>query len=357
MNKNINKIKVAITTSCNLGCSYCFVNRTGEAMNLISAKRSVDLLLSSPGQDKLFSMYGGEPLLNFKLIKDICPYALLEARKLNKNLTVSICTNGTLLTREHLSFFRKFGVKLIISMVGDRFSHNRFRKFKNACNSYEIIAKKIPLVLKGIPAKNLGVSFCMFPSLADSIENDFHHLLKLGFRYFNFEIIREYEKWTQDKINKFALKFAKITEYVFSEISKKNFIFLNPVNWEIKYRLLTKSLEGSCPFGYNLEVYPDGSMAFSPFLLNSVKKDNYIIGNINMGFVRFNNCRFSLNNEKCLRCEGDYHKGYAFDERASIVQRLYHFMCLETARRIKKNAPRVRAFSDYIKKIKEKVCF
>ena len=141
MNKNINKIKIAITTFCNLDCSYCFVNRTNEIMRLDSAKKAVDLLLSSAGPDKLLSIYGGEPLLNFKLIRDVCPYALSEARKLNKDLIISICTNATLLNQEHLDFFKKFGIKLIISMVGSKISHNRFRKFDDDRNSYEIIFK------------------------------------------------------------------------------------------------------------------------------------------------------------------------------------------------------------------------
>ena len=357
MNKNINKIKIAITTACNLNCSYCFVNRTKETMRLESARKAVDLLLSSAGTDKLFSIYGGEPLLNFKLIKEICPYALSEARKLNKNLIISVCTNGTLLNQEHLDFFRKFGIKLIISMVGSKISHNRFRKLNSNRNSYEIILKKLPLVFKSMPAQNLGVSFCVFPSLAGNIGKDFNHLLTLGFKYINFEIIREYEKWTQKRIERFTSEFKKISGYVFSEISKGNFIFLNPVNWEIRYGVLTKSLGARCPFDYKLEVYPDGSMAFSPFLLNSVKKDDYIIGNINKSFVRFDSCKFNLKSVRCQRCEGDYLENYPFDERASMVYKLCGLICLEMAKKIQENAHRVKVFRDYIDIIKQKVCF
>jgi len=357
MNKDINKIKIAITTACNLDCNYCFVNKTNEKMNLNTAKKTIDLLLFSRGKDKLLSIYGGEPLLNFKLIEMICPYAQSQAKRLNKNLIISICTNATLLTKAHLDFLRKYNIRLIISMVGNKISHNRFRRFNNNYGSYEIIAKKLPLVFKNIPPEYLGVSFCIFPSLVNSIERNFEHLLKLGFRYINFEIIREYEEWSLNRIGKFVLELSKIIKYILSEIPKKNFIFLNPVNWEIKYHILTKSLGISCPFNYKLEVYPKGEIAFSPFLLNSSQKENYIIGNINKSFFRFDSCRFNPKSSKCQRCEYDYFKDYSSDEGASKAYRLYHLLCLKAAKEIQNHACKIKPFGDYVREIKERICF
>jgi uncharacterized protein len=353
---NINKIKIAITTACNLDCNYCFVNKTKETMNLNTAKKAVDLLLSSGKGDKLLSIYGGEPLLNFGLIEMICPYAQSQARKLSKNLIISICTNSTLLTKAHLDFFRKYNIRLIISVVGNKIFHDRFRRFNNK-GTYEIIAKKLTLIFKSISPEYLGVSFCISPSLVNNLEENFGHLLNLGFKYINFEIIREYEQWTLDRIEKFASELKKVMKFILSEIPKKKFIFLNPINWEIKYRGLTKSLGINCPFNYKLEVYPIGEMTFSPFLLNSPQKENYIIGNINKSFFRFNNCRFNPKNNKCQRCEHDYFKDYNSDEGASKAYRLYGLLCLKMAKEIQNYAGKIKSFHDYVREINERVCF
>ncbi len=129
-NKRINRIKLTITTQCNLNCDYCFVKKTNEYMELATAKNSVDLLLRSQGKDKLLSIYGGEPLLNFKLIEKISPYAISQAEKLKKNLIITVCTNATLLEEKYLDFFKKYNIKLIVSLAGEKSGQDKFRNFQ-----------------------------------------------------------------------------------------------------------------------------------------------------------------------------------------------------------------------------------
>lgn len=358
MNKDICKIKLAITTECNIDCKYCFVNKTNQQMGFNTAQKAIDLLLSSKGKNKLLSIYGGEPFLNFKLLEKIIPYAASQAQKLKKDLIISICTNGTLLTKEHLDFLKQHNIRLIISMVGNERDHNKFRKFINNKGSYRVIIKKLPLIFLYIPQRHLGVSFCIFPSLIDRMDNSFKHLINLGFNYVNFEIIRGYEKWSLAKIKRFVLELKKVIGYIFSKIPERNFIFLNPINWEIKYRSLTQSLVSHCPFNYELEVYPKGEIAFSPFLLNSPRRDKYIIGNINKSHLeRFNDCRFNSKSSKCQRCKYDYFKDYDSDKGADEVYKLYHLLCLKASRRIQYYAYKIKSYKDYIREIKNKVCF
>jgi len=357
MSKYINKIKLAITTECNLNCNYCFVKKTNERMKLSTAEKAIDLLLESKGEDKILSIYGGEPYMNFELVEEIIPYAIDKAKKLNKNLTISTCTNFTLLEEKHLLFLKKYNIRLIISMIGEKRDHDRMRKFYNNKGTYDSILKKLTLLFEIVPRENIGISFCIFPSTVENMENNFYHLINLGFNYINFEIIREYEEWSLNRIGKFVLELSKIIKYILSEIPKKNFIFLNPVNWEIKYHILTKSLGISCPFNYKLEVYPKGEIAFSPFLLNSSQKENYIIGNINKSFFRFDSCRFNPKSSKCQRCEYDYFKDYSSDEGASKAYRLYHLLCLKAAKEIQNHACKIKPFGDYVREIKERICF
>ncbi len=117
-------------------------------------------------------------------------------------------------------------------------------------------------------------------------------------------------------------------------------LFLNPINWEIKYQKISQSLKIECPFWYNLEVYPSGVMAFSPFLLNSSDKEKHIIGNVNSGFLgRFKKCKYNFENQNCQMCQFNYCSDYQdADKKAEIVYGICRNLCLKAARDIRSNA-------------------
>lgn len=359
MQKQINKIKLAITTKCNLNCDYCFVKKTNEDMGWGTAKNAIDLLLESEGEDKLLSIYGGEPLLNFRLIEKICPYAILQAKRLKKNLTMSICTNATLLEKERLDFFRKYGVRLIISLVGEKADHDKFRNFGKDKGSYEIIARILPMVFKKIPPEYLGVSFCLFPSTVQGMKENFNHLLNLGFNYINFEIIHHFQDWHEEAQEKFQSGLNNIIKLVLNNIPKGNFIFLNPINWEIKYQKISQSMSLECPFWYKVEIYPSGAMAFSPFLLNSPNSEKYLIGNINQAFSgKFKKCQYSPGSPDCQKCQSEYFPTQEnVDRGAEKISEISQRFCLKAAEKIKNTASGSKEFSLYIQKIKKEVCF
>ena len=76
-------------------------------MDILVAKAAVGSLLKSPGLSKEILIYGGEPLLEFALVKKISLFAKKEAQKNKKELVVSVATNGLLLDSEKLLFFQK----------------------------------------------------------------------------------------------------------------------------------------------------------------------------------------------------------------------------------------------------------
>ena len=354
LNKNINKIKLTLTTRCNLSCPYCFVNKTNEDMNWDVAKKAVDVLIKSKGKHKLLSLYGGEPLLNFDLIEKICPYAINQGKKYNKKLTISICTNLTLLQKKHLDLFNRYNVKIILSLAGEKNLHDSIRVFKNNIGTYDLIMAKLPMLFTSIKKDNLGVSFCIFPKTVKSLEKNFLHLLELGFNYINFEFIRNYDLWYRGDIISFNSNYKKIVEYILHEINKNNFIFINPINWKIKYDLSNVQ----CPFNYILEVYPNGDMAFSPFLLNDKHKEKYLVGNLKKGEqYKFNSCSFSYQNYLCRNCIGTYFKPYESDIGADFIYRVYHNLSSKAAEYISKRSKNNKKFKNYISKVKGGICF
>lgn len=356
--KQINKIKLAITTDCNLSCSYCFVKKSPDNMELSVAKNCVDLLLLSPGKRKLLSIYGGEPFLNFGIVRLLVDYAQSKARKLNKELTISVCTNFTLATKDKLRFLKERDLRLIVSLAGKRIFHDVVRASESTGGTYNLIKGNLRQLFDILPVKNIGSSFCIFPSTAGDMYDNFLHLLSLGFRYINLEIIREYKKWGNFSIKSFVSALGKIIEYIIDNAERGNFIFLNPINWQIKENLLHAESGVTCPFSYKLEVYPKGGIAFSPFLLNTKNRNKYIIGNItNNNLRRFSKCVFDPTSKKCNDCERKYFDGYGYDKRASEVYRIYHYLCLNAAEFIVYKSSVNGQCRKYLDEIKNRVCF
>lgn len=150
------------TKACNLACKYCFVDAQtkGTEMTLDIALKSLELVLNySKCADTLTVEFsGGEPLVNFRLIKEFVPIALQKAEMHGKNLTFSIQTNGTLLNEEVLDFFMKYNVNIGISVDGTKEFHDKNRVYGDGRGSNEIIVENIKkLQIKGCNTSILAV--------------------------------------------------------------------------------------------------------------------------------------------------------------------------------------------------------
>lgn len=128
-----------VTTACNVDCVYCQAKNAKSCQSYFMdkeiAERAVDIALASPSHNLVFEFQGGEPLLNYEIIKHIFEYA--EANKKQHEISYNIVTNLTLLTDEMLEFFaeNKFGIST--SIDGPDFIHNLNRPFKTGGGTYE----------------------------------------------------------------------------------------------------------------------------------------------------------------------------------------------------------------------------
>ncbi len=135
LSNKVQRMILQVTQQCNLRCEYCvysggYENRhhSNGKMSLETAIKAIDFLLSHSSEANSLSIgfYGGEPLLEFPLVKEAMEYAM---KRVTKELTFSVTTNGTLLTDEIISYFEKNNVVLLISLDGPKEIHDRNRKF------------------------------------------------------------------------------------------------------------------------------------------------------------------------------------------------------------------------------------
>lgn len=128
-----------VTTACNAGCVYCQANNGVTCPSLFMSKeiaeKAVDIALQSPSQYLSFEFQGGEPLLNFEIIKHIVGYA--EERKGPHCISYNVVTNLTLLTDEILDYFQEHHFGISTSIDGPESLHNQNRPFKTGGGTYE----------------------------------------------------------------------------------------------------------------------------------------------------------------------------------------------------------------------------
>lgn len=134
-----------VTTACNMQCVYCQANNGIKNSSLYmtkeTAQKSVDIALNSPAEYLTFEFQGGEPLLNFDIIKYIVEYT--EEKKGCHNVQYNIVTNLTLISDEILQFFEKHQFGISTSIDGPSFLHDGNRPLKTGEGTFEDTKKAI----------------------------------------------------------------------------------------------------------------------------------------------------------------------------------------------------------------------
>lgn len=361
-NKEIFEMKLTVTTDCILRCDYCFVDkqRKNSKMDLKTAKKSIDFFLTTKGKEKILKIYGGEPLLNFEVIKKIVPYAFGKAREKKINLTFSLCTNAILLKPEYVKFFKKNKFQLAISFDGSKETHDKFRKFPNGLGTFNKVKTNLQYLFKKIDKKDVAANMAIAPSEAGKIFKNFRNVLKVGFDTLNLEPIYGFGKWTFEKQKQFQRGMEAITDFILQEIPKGRFYFLTTINRELKYQTLSKLQNGVCLFHQFPEVYPDGRIGFSSFFLNLPEKEQkqYIAGNLAESEVKnkYKNCSYLENNRRCQRCLENYFDRPDESLSSKIVE-IRNLLSITLANQIQEKAKTHPLFKKYVQEAKKHICF
>ena len=139
-----------VTTVCNMGCVYCQANNGVECSHLIMnkemAERAVDIALQSPERSLCFEFQGGEPLVNFEIIKHIVQYA--EMHKGKHDIAYTVVTNLTLLNDEMLELFTQYCFGISTSIDGNELVHNNNRPYVNGDGTFKKVIDSVERVRK-----------------------------------------------------------------------------------------------------------------------------------------------------------------------------------------------------------------
>jgi uncharacterized protein len=171
-----------ISNACNLRCTYCSATQVTSRPALMdreTAERAVDFFLSQTDEGSI-NFFGGEPLLNFGVIRHTVEYGNARAAETGADLRWGLTTNGTIATEEIIGYLRERRIPVIISIDGYPEAHDAARKFPSGRGSYEIVAKNArEFLAAGLPAV-WGRATVSVHNL--DVENVVAHIHQLGFQ-------------------------------------------------------------------------------------------------------------------------------------------------------------------------------
>jgi len=182
-----------IAHDCNLACKYCFAEEgeyhgRRELMSYEVGRKALDFLIENSGNrvNLEVDFFGGEPLMNFDVVKQLVEYGRSREKECNKKFRFTLTTNGVLLNDDILEFANKEMSNVVLSIDGRQEIHDKMRPFRNGKGSYEMIVPKFQKVAESRHQTNYYVRGT-FTHFNTDFSEDVLHLAKLGFKQISVE--------------------------------------------------------------------------------------------------------------------------------------------------------------------------
>ena len=182
-----------IAHDCNMCCKYCFAGKgeySGDCslMSFEVGKRALDFLIEQSGSRKNLEVdfFGGEPLLNFDVVKQLVAYARSIEKEKGKNFRFTLTTNGVLLNDEVMEWANKECYNVVLSLDGRKETNDRMRRTRNNKGTYDLILPKFQKMAKERNQQGYYIRGT-YTHYNTDFANDILHLADLGFEQLAME--------------------------------------------------------------------------------------------------------------------------------------------------------------------------
>jgi len=328
----LNTVVLNVNTGCNLSCTYCYKEdldepANGKRMSFKTAKDSVEMLLKeSPDQDRYnMVFFGGEPLTNLTLIKEVVQWAESRFKRIGKRVDFSLTTNATLLNEKVIDYLHEHNIGIAVSMDGPESYHNRNRITVGGKGTYATVVRKVRMLLARYSARPVGARVTLTRGITD-VEAIWNHLFNdLGFHEVGFAPV------TSGDISDFNLTDTEVAE-VFANLKSLGRRYLRAalegrsIGFSNMHQMLTDIHEGTkkalpCGAGVGMvAIDHEGGVNLCHRFTGS---DLPLFGDIESGLDKpalnkFLNQRLAMSEKGCDTCRirnlcagGCYHESYA----------------------------------------------
>ncbi len=182
-----------IAHDCNLACRYCFAEEgeyhgRRELMSFEVGKKALDFLIANSGHRRNLEVdfFGGEPLMNWRVVKDLVAYGRQQEKLHDKNFRFTLTTNGVLLNDEIMEFANREMGNVVLSIDGRKEINDHMRPFRKGQGSYDLI---VPKFQKFAESRNQDKYYVRgtFTHYNLDFSEDVLHLAELGFQQISVE--------------------------------------------------------------------------------------------------------------------------------------------------------------------------
>ena len=304
-----------IAHDCNLACQYCFAEE-GEyhgrraLMSFEVGKKALDFLIANSGNRRNLEVdfFGGEPTLNFQVVKDLVAYGREQEKIHNKNFRFTLTTNGVLLNDDIMEFANKEMDNVVLSIDGRKEVNDYMRPFRGGQGSYDVI---VPKFQKFADSRNQERYYVRGTYTHHNLDfsKDVLHLADLGFKQISVEPVvaqetDDYAIREEDLPQLFAEYDALAKEMVKRKKEGKAFNFFHFMIDLEGGPCVAKRLSGCGSGTEYLAVTPWGDLyPCHQFVGN----EDFLMGNVFEGLKRtdirdsFKSCNV-YSKEKCREC-------------------------------------------------------
>lgn len=301
------KYTLCITLACNLACRYCYVGKRRERMSPATARRIVDFLFARSPVDEAMDIgfFGGEPLLEFPLLREITTIVEAHPRYTPERVRLTVVSNGTLLDDDMLAFIRERGMNLNISCDGPPAVHDRFRIFADGRGSGERVEAAVRRAMEVLGPFPVNAVF--HPQTLERLPEVVGYLAGLGVRhiYLNPDFSAP---WTAADAARLPAVFARLAELYVDFYRRGDPRFISVVDGKMAVILRGGYQPAErCSMGRGeLSFTPDGAIYPCERLLGNGDAERHRIGHIDDGVDATRMCRHRAGgaalNTECLEC-------------------------------------------------------
>ncbi|WP_461809787.1 thioether cross-link-forming SCIFF peptide maturase [Faecalimonas sp.] len=306
---------IHIAHDCNLACKYCFAEE-GEyhgrraLMSYEVGKKALDFLIANSGNRRNLEVdfFGGEPLMNWKVVKDLVAYGREQEKIHNKNFRFTLTTNGVLLNDEVQEFVNKEMDNVVLSLDGRKEVNDKMRPFRSGKGSYDLI---VPKFQKLADSRNQQKYYIRGTFTRDNLDfsKDVLHFADLGFEQISIEpVVGEesdfYSIREEDLPQIFEEYDTLAKEMIKREKEGNGFTFFHFMLDLDGGPCVAKRLSGCGSGTEYLAVTPWGDLYPCH---QFVGEDDFLMGNVDEGITKpeiadeFRGCSV-YSKEKCKNC-------------------------------------------------------
>ena len=304
-----------IAHDCNLACKYCFAEE-GEyhgrraLMSFEVGKKALDFLVANSGNrvNLEVDFFGGEPLMNWDVVKQLVAYGRSLEKPNNKKFRFTLTTNGVLLNDEVMEFVNKEMSNVVLSLDGRKEVNDRMRPFRTGKGSYDLIVPKFQKLAESRNQTNYYIRGTFTRNNLDFSE-DVKHFADLGFKQMSIEPVvgQEEDPYSirEQDLPQIMEEYDKLAlEYIDRYKKGNGFNFFHFMIDLTQGPCVYKRLSGCGSGTEYLAVTPWGD--FYP-CHQFVGNEDFLMGNVDEGIIKpeivkeFGNCNV-YSKEKCKNC-------------------------------------------------------